>query len=185
MEIIAEGPENFANDSYTLLLERTLVDMGITTSIDKVRLIIRPAEPLFIISIRTRKAGGSRMVSEISTIEEKEGGTFISIIDENYAPRLLSLLWRTFGRDRIEQVTRLEIYAKGITAKDLESLRLDPEEELKKKLLDAVWRIMPEGFKVRQEWVSETAMTITATERTLTPEQIALGAATQKDMEAP
>jgi putative methanogenesis marker protein 17 len=184
MEIMVEGPENFANDSYSLLLERTLVDMGITTSIDKVKLIIRPAEPLFIISIRTRKAGGSRMVSEISTIEEKEGGTFISINDENYAPRLLSLLWRTFGRERIEQITRLEIFSKGTTAKDIESLRLDPEEELKKKLLDAVWRILPEGFKVRQEVASETAMTITATERTLTPEQIALGERTQKEMEA-
>jgi len=148
-------------------------------------MIIRPAEPLFIISIRTRKAGGSRMVSEIALIEEKEGGSFISINDENYAPRLLSLLWRTFGRDRVEQITRLEIFAKGATVKDIESLRLDPEEELKKKLLDAVWRILPEGFKVRQEAASETAMTITATERTLTPEQIALGAATQKEMEAP
>ncbi|HEY3419229.1 MAG TPA: methanogenesis marker 17 protein [Methanomassiliicoccales archaeon] len=184
MEIIVEGPESFANESYSLLLERTLVDMGITTSIDKVKMIIRPAEPLFIISIRMRKAGGSRMVSEISTIEEREGGTFISIIDENYAPRLLSLLWRTFGRERIEQITRLEIFAKGMTAGDIESLRLDPEEELKKKLLDAVWRLLPEGFKVRQEEASEIAMTITATERTLTPEQIALGASTQKEMEA-
>ena len=69
MEIIAEGPESYANDSYTQLLERTLVDMGITTSIEKVRMIIRPSEPLFIISIRTRKAGGSRMVSDIATIE--------------------------------------------------------------------------------------------------------------------
>ena len=133
MEIIVEGPESFANDSYTQLLERTLVDMGITTSIDKVKLIIKPAEPLFIVSIRTRKAGGSRLVSEISTIEEKEGGTFISINDENYAPRLISLLWRTFGRERVEQITRLEILAKGTTAKEIETLRLDPEEELKKK----------------------------------------------------
>jgi putative methanogenesis marker protein 17 len=184
MEIIVEGPESFANDSYTQLLERTLVDMGITTSIDKVKLIIKPAEPLFIVSIRTRKAGGSRLVSEISTIEEKEGGTFISINDENYAPRLISLLWRTFGRERVEQITRLEILAKGTTAKEIETLRLDPEEELKKKLLDAVWRLLPEGFKVRHEVASETAITITATERTLTPEQIALGMATQKEMEA-
>jgi putative methanogenesis marker protein 17 len=184
MDIIVEGPESFANDSYSQLLERTLVDMGITTSIDKVKMIIRPAEPLFIISIHTRKAGGSRMVSEISTVEEKEGGTFLSINDENYAPRLLSLLWRTFGRERIEQVTRLEIFVKGTTSKDLQSLKLDPEEELKKKLLDAVWRLLPEGFKVRHEIASETSMTITATERTLTPEQIALGEATQKEMEA-
>jgi len=55
------------------------------------------------------------MVSEIATIEEKEGGTFLSINDENFAPRLLSLLWRTFGRERIEQITRLEIFAKGTT----------------------------------------------------------------------
>ena len=64
MDITVEGPESFANDSYSQLLERTLVDMGITTSIEKVKMIIRPSEPLFIISIRTRKAGGSRMVSE-------------------------------------------------------------------------------------------------------------------------
>jgi putative methanogenesis marker protein 17 len=183
MDITVEGPEIFANDSYSQLLERTLVDMGITTSIEKVKMIIRPSEPLFIISIRTRKAGGSRMVSEIATIEEKEGGTFLTINDENFAPRLLSLLWRTFGRERIEQLTRLEILAKGTVAKDIESLKLDPEEELKKKLLDAVWRLLPEGFKVRHEVASETAMTITATERTLSPEQIALGMATQKEME--
>ena len=183
MEIIAEGPESYANDSYTQLLERTLVDMGITTSIEKVKMIIRPSEPLFIISIRTRKAGGSRMVSDIATIEEKDGGAFLTIVDENFAPRLLSMLWRTFGRERIEQVSRLEIFAKGTAVTDIESLKLDPEEELKKKLLDAVWRLLPEGFKVRHEVASETAMTITATERTLTPEQIALGVATQKEME--
>jgi putative methanogenesis marker protein 17 len=185
MEIIVEGPDTFANDSYSQLLERILVDMGITTSIEKVKMIIRPTEPLFIISILTRKAGGSRMVSEISTIEEKEGGAFITINDENYAPRLLSLLWRTFGRERIEQITRLEIFAKGATSKDIESLKLDPEEELKKKLLDAVWKLLPEGLKVRHEVGSDTSMTITSTERTLTPEQIALGVATQKEMEAP
>jgi putative methanogenesis marker protein 17 len=184
MEIIAEGPERFADDSYTQLLERTLVDMGITTSIERVKMIIRPADPLFIISIRTRISGGSRKVSEIATVEEKEGGVFLEITDENYAPRLLSLLWRTFGRERIEQVTRLEIFAKGVTVNDVESLKLDPEEELKKKLLDAVWRLLPEGFKVRHEVASELALTITATERTLTPEQIALGVATQKEMEA-
>ena len=31
MEIVVEGPETFANDSYSQLLERTLVDMGITS----------------------------------------------------------------------------------------------------------------------------------------------------------
>ncbi len=184
MEIIVEGPESYANDSYKLLLERTLVDMGITTSIEKVKLIIRPSEPLFIISIRMRKAGGSRMVSDIATIEEKEGGTFLTINDENYAPRLLSLLWRHFGRERIEQITRMEIFTKGSTASEIESLKLDPEEELKKKLLDAIWRLLPEGFKVRHEVASENSMTITATERTLTAEQIALGMATQNEMEA-
>jgi hypothetical protein len=71
------------------------------------------------------------MVSDIATIEEKDGGTFLTIVDENFAPRLLSMLWRTFGRERIEQVTRLEIFAKGTAVTDIESLKLDPEEELK------------------------------------------------------
>ena len=55
---------------------------------------------------------------------------------------------------------------------------------MKKKLLDAVWRLLPEGFKVRHEVMSEVTMTITATERTLTPEQIALGVQTHREMEA-
>jgi len=74
MEVIAEGPESFANDSYSLLLERTLVDMGITTSIEKVKMIIRPSEPLFIISIRTRKAGGSAWSPRSPPSRRRKGG---------------------------------------------------------------------------------------------------------------
>ncbi len=74
MEIIAEGPESFANDSYTLLLERTLVDMGITTSIEKVQ-VDHPIRPSRSSSYPSApgKAGGSRMVSEISH-HRGEGG---------------------------------------------------------------------------------------------------------------
>ncbi len=30
----------------------------------------------------------------------------LSITDETFAPRVLALLWKTFGRERVEQLTR-------------------------------------------------------------------------------
>ncbi|MCG7843892.1 MAG: methanogenesis marker 17 protein, partial [Methanomassiliicoccales archaeon] len=115
MEFELEGTEQYALESYQWMLERILMDMSITNMVDKVRLVIRPDQTLFIISIKIKHISSKRPVYDIAEMERQEGGTFITIKDETYAPRLLSTLWRSYGRDRVQQLTRLEIFVDGVS----------------------------------------------------------------------
>lgn len=170
MEVIVEGPDEWGNAAYETLLNRVLVDLGITTSVEKVKMIIEPGGPLFLVSLVTRKAAGTRKLTEVTRLEEKSNGTRITITDESYAPRILSALWRVYGRDRIDQLSRLEIMAEGLSKDELGELVLDPGEELREKVLDALWRVLPEGFKVRYRLVDEEVLTIASTEHSMKDE---------------
>ena len=147
-------------------------------------MVIEPEKPLFLISIRTRQARTAVKVSEIASLEDRDRNAYINITEESYAPALLALLWKRFGRERIEQLTRLEILCHGIPMADVEGLELDPGQELKKELLDAVWRLMPEGFKVHHNILTETVMTVVATEHEMKQEFIAAAEKMHQDMEA-
>ncbi|MCX6651533.1 MAG: methanogenesis marker 17 protein [Methanomassiliicoccales archaeon] len=168
MEFELEGTEQYALESYQWLLERILMDMGISTMVKQARFVIRPDQTLFILSLKVKQSGGKRPVYDIADMEAREGGTYIYIKDESYAPRLLATLWRLYGRERVQQLTRLEIFVEGIPTEELADMKLDPEEEVRSKLLDALWRLLPEGLKIRQEIYDHDVMTIVATEHDMT-----------------
>ena len=146
-------------------------------------MVVKPEVPLFLVSIRTRRARTAVKISDISTVEQRQRDTYMMIGDESYAPALLALLWKRFGRERIEQITRLEVLVHGIRQEELEDLELDPGQELKKEVLDAVWRLLPEGFKVRHNILSESVMTVAATEHVMQPEYITLAEKVHREME--
>jgi len=173
VEFELEGTERYALESYQWLLERILMDMGISTLVEQVHLIIRPDQTLFIISMRIKQSGSKRPVYDIAEMESKEGGTFINIKDESYAPRLLSSLWRLYGRERVQQLTRLEIFVEDVPKEELSDMKLDPEEEVRSQLLDAMWRLLPEGLKLRNEYFNDNVMTIVATEHDMTVDFLA------------
>ena len=183
MNIRVEGTEEFGNEVYAELFERILVDLGLTNRVEVARLVVKPEVPLFLVSIRTRRARTAVKVSDISTVEQRQRDTYMMIGDESYAPALLALLWKRFGRERIEQITRLEVLVHGIRQEELEDLELDPGQELKKEVLDAVWRLLPEGFKVRHNILSESVMTVAATEHVMQPEYISLAEKVHREME--
>jgi putative methanogenesis marker protein 17 len=183
MNIRVEGTEEFGNEVYAELFERILVDLGLTNRVEVARLVVKPEVPLFLVSIRTRRARTAVKISDISTVEQRQRDTYMMIGDESYAPALLALLWKRFGRERIEQITRLEVLVRGIKQEELEDLELDPGQELKKEVLDAVWRLLPEGFKVRHNILSESVMTVAATEHVMQPEYISLAEKVHREME--
>jgi len=123
--------------------------------------------------MRIKQSGSKRPVHDIADMEPKENGTFITIKDESYAPRLLSSLWRLYGRERVQQLTRLELFVEGVPQEELSELKLDPEEEVRSQLLDAMWRLLPEGLKLRNEYFNDNVMTIVATEHGMTVDFIA------------
>ena len=184
MNIRVEGTDDYGNSVYGELFERILIDLGLSNRVEQARMIIRPEAPLFLISVRTRKGRTTVSVSEIASIEDKDPGTFLTITNESYAPSLLALLWKRFGQERIEQLSRLEVLCKGVPRAEIEALTLDPGQELKKEVIDAVWRLLPEGFKVRHNILSDTVLTIAATEHTMQKEFIELAEKVHGEMEA-
>ncbi len=183
MNISVKGTEEYGNQSYADLFRRILVDLGLANRVEEARIVILPEKPLFLISVRTRKARTTVKLDDIASVEEKGDNTYLNITNESYAPVLLANLWKRFGRERIEQLSRLEVLCHGIKPDLLKAIELDPGQELKKELLDALWRLMPEGFKVHHTLSSETVMTIAATEHVMTDEMILMAKQMQGDME--
>lgn len=175
MNIQVEGSEEFGNDVYVELFERILIDLGLTNRVEGAKLLIYPEKHLFIVTVRMRQARTSVKVSEVADVSDRDDNAYLVIRNESYAPPLLALLWKQFGRERIEQLSRLEILAHGITAEKIESLQISPGEELRKEVLDAIWRLLPEGFKVRHNLFDENVMTIISTEHTMEDEFIQMG----------
>jgi putative methanogenesis marker protein 17 len=175
MNIQVEGSEEFGNDVYVELFERILIDLGLTNRVEGAKLLIYPEKHLFIATVRMRQARTSVKVSDVADVSDRDGNAYLVIRNESYAPPLLALLWKQFGRERIEQLSRLEILAHGITAEKIESLQISPGEELRKEVLDAIWRLLPEGFKVRHNLFDENVMTIISTEHTMEQEFVQMG----------
>jgi len=182
MNIQVEGSEEYGNDVYVELFERILIDLGLTNRVEGAKLLIYPEKHLFIVTVMMRQARTSVKVSEVADVSDRDGNAYLVIRNESYAPPLLALLWKQFGRERIEQLSRLEILAHGITAKKIESLQISPGEELRKEVLDAVWRLLPEGFKVRHNLFDKNVMTIISTEHTMEEEFVQMGKRAHQQM---
>ncbi len=183
MNISVKGTEDYGNQLYADLFKRILVDLGLANRIEEARIVILPEKPLFLIGVRTRKARTTVRLEDIASVEAKGDHTYLNITNESYAPVLLANLWKRFGRERIEQLSRLEILCHGIKPDQLKNMELDPGQELKKELLDALWRLMPEGFKVHHTLASDTVMTIAATEHVMVEEMISMAKQLQEEME--
>jgi putative methanogenesis marker protein 17 len=174
--------ESFAYKNFETIFRQILQDLGVTRSVEDFRIVANIGAPFFLISIRMGRARSAIKVSDMAQLNAHTGGTAITITDEAWAPALLTKLWQHYGRDRVEQLTRFEMLVRGATREELESLQLDPGEELKAKVLDAVWRVFPEGFTVRYDIVDDQAMTIIGTEHDMKEEWVDIARKVHEDI---
>lgn len=179
---MTQTDERFAYENFEWIFRQILQDLGITRSVLAFRIIADPAAPYFLISIRLGRARSAVKVSDMAQLNPHTGGTAITITDEGWAPALLNKLWQKYGRDRVEQLTRFEMLVRGADVDELSELELDPGEELKSKILDAVWRVFPEGFTVRYNIVDDRAMTIIGTEHDMNPRWIEIAQMVHEEM---
>ena len=126
--------ESFAYQNFETIFKQILQDLGVNRSVESYRIIANPGAPYFLISLKFGRARSAVKVTDMSQLNVHTGGTALTITDESWAPALLSKLWQRYGRDRVEQLTRFEILIHGATIEELESMELDPGEELKTKL---------------------------------------------------
>ena len=157
---------------YDMIVRHILQEVQVTRSIGDLRVYVDPREPLFIIVVKLEKASQPIVIEDFTEYEFiKEGNEmFIKIKDETYLPDLLEKLWEREGRNKIHQPNRYEVIIDDPRT-DLEGMVVrDPQDDLKKKVYDAIFRIIPEGFRVIDHRSEDNIIALTCTDEMMKDE---------------
>jgi len=91
---------------------------------------------------------------------------------------------KRFGRERIEQLSRLEILCHGIKPEQLRFNRARSRTGAQEGVAGRTLETDAGGFKVHHTLASDTVMTIAATEHAMTDEFISLAKRLQEEVES-
>lgn len=182
MLIDVTGTDEYACGAYKMLFESIMNDVGKALMIDEAKLILKPEVPLFIFSVRLINEPTSKVVSDAADLRQEGNETHVSISDERYAPDIIASLWRNYGRDRVEQQTRFDLTVFGGDEKAIADYQISSGEEIKKEIIGALWRVMPEGIKNRHNISDGNVITIVATEEIMLPEMVEEGKMVHESM---
>ncbi len=175
MNVDVSGTEKDGCEAYKTLFETIMNDVGKAILIDKAKLVLKPDVPLFIFSVRLVNEPVNKYIVDAASLRQEGNETHLTISDEKYAPEILNQLWKTYGRDHIEQQTRFDLIVHEGDEEKVGNLQITSSEEAKKEIVGALWRIIPEGIKVRHNISDGSAITIIATEEVMRPEMIEEG----------
>ncbi|MDY6958042.1 MAG: DUF2113 family protein, partial [Halobacteriota archaeon] len=135
MKVQVYTPEEEASKAFDSLIKDAIRELHLGRLIDDVLVRVELDPFLFYISVKQNPSPPSVRISDILDItEETEENVKIVIVDEIYAPHLLSLLWDRFGDEKVHQIRRsiLEVEA---TRSEILSL---PIHQLKEKEIDSM-----------------------------------------------
>ena len=157
---------------YDMVVRQILQDLQITRAVKDLSVYIDPREPLFIIVIIYEKTAPPVGLLDIAEYEldRQANEVFLKIKDETYLPELLSLLWELEGRNKVHQSSRYEVIIDDPQTNIKDLIIYNPEENLRKKINDALFRIIPEGFRVVDHYSENSLIALTASDETIREE---------------
>lgn len=151
---------------YEIIIKQIFQDLVLGISVDDLKAFVNPDDPVFIIAIKMKKTSTVVEFKDVAnfTYDKADDVTHIFIEDENYLPNILKRLWRMYSRDEIYQPTRYNIDLDG-NQMDLETLVIDdPHSNLQRRIYDAIFRILPEGFKIIKDMSTRDVIAVVATD---------------------
>lgn len=159
---------------YEMIIKQILQDVQISRAINDMKVFVDPREPVFIIAIKYEKAASPITIDDFAEYkyDKEENAMYIRVKDETYLPELLQKLWEIEGREKIQQPSRFEIIINDPQI-ELKGMPIhDPKEDLKKKLYDAIFRIIPEGFKVVRDFSTGNIISMVCSDEVIKDEWI-------------
>ena len=151
---------------YEIIIKQIFQDLVLGASVDDLKAYVNPDDPVFVLAIKMRKTSNVILFDDVAnlTYDKADDVTRILIDDENYLPNILKELWKRFSRDEIYQPNRYQLEISGDYT-DLKSLVVDdPHSNLQRRIYDAVFRILPEGFKIIKDMSTEDIVVVVATD---------------------
>ncbi len=157
---------------YEMIVRHILQELQVSRSISDLRVYVDPREPIFIIVVKLEKASAPIVLDDFAEYEFNKQGNemFINIKDETYLPDLLQKLWETEGRNKIHQSSRYEVIIDDPTVELKGLVVRDPQDDLRKKIYDAIFRIIPEGFRVIDHKSEGNIIALTCTDEMMKEE---------------
>ncbi|WP_407378788.1 methanogenesis marker 17 protein [Methanobrevibacter sp.] len=151
---------------YEIIIKQIFQDLVLGAAVDDLKAYVNPDDPVFILAIKMKKTSTVIEFKDIAqfTYDKTDDVTHIFIEDENYLPNILKRLWMRFSREEIYQPTRYNIDLNG-NQMDLETLVIDdPHSNLQRRIYDAIFRILPEGFKIIKDISTKDIVAVVATD---------------------
>lgn len=162
---------------YEMIIKQIFQDLQLSPSIKDMRVCVDPKEVVFILAMKMKKTSSFISLGEVASVkyEKEEDETIIRVENENFLPNILKKLWYEKGRENIHQPNRFNIILKG-KQENLEDLIIeDPHENLKKRVYDAAFRIVPEGFRIIRDISQDDIIAIICTDELIKDEWIDKG----------
>ena len=151
---------------YEIIIKQIFQDLVLGASVDDLKAYVNPDDPVFVLAIKIRKTSNVVKFEDVAnlTYDKNDDVTRILIDNENYLPNILKELWKQFSRDEIYQPNRYQLEIAGDYT-DLKSIVVDdPHSNLQRRIYDAVFRILPEGFKNIKDLSTEDIVCVVATD---------------------
>ncbi len=182
MEVEVVGTDPFGDQAYVQLFSDIMNDLDKAVMIDRAKLVLDPATPLFVFSLVLKAEPAPKSIADVATVREENGNVHLTITQERYAPEILRALWARYGRKDVVQQTRFDLDVNGASESDMAGLLVSNGEDDRREIMAAIWRTMPEGIKNRKSLVSGSVITVVATEEVLLPEMISKGEEVHRSM---
>lgn len=160
-----------------MIIKQIFQDLQLSPSIKDMRVCVDPKEVVFILAMKLDKTSSLTLINDVANVkyDKEEDETIIKVKDENYLPNILKKLWREKGRENIHQPNRFNVVLEG-KQENLEDLIIDdPNENLKKRVYDAAFRIIPEGFRIVRDISDGDVIAIVCTDELIKDEWIDKG----------
>ena len=151
---------------YDIIIKQVFQDLVVGASVDDLKAYVNPDDPVFVLAIKMRKTSNVILFEDVANLsyDKQSDVTQILIDNENYLPNILKELWKQFSRDEIYQPNRYQLEIKG-DFMDLKSIVVDdPHSNLQRRIYDAIFRILPEGFKNIKDLSTNDIVTVVATD---------------------
>jgi putative methanogenesis marker protein 17 len=160
---------------YDMIVRHILQEVQVSRAIKDLRVYVDPREPVFIIVVQFEKTAPPVVLEDFAEYEydSEANEAFIRINNENYLPQLLNKLWEVEGRNKVHQPSRFEVIIDD-PHNQLEGMMVqNPEEDLKKKIYDAIFRIIPEGLRVVEHYSEGNIIAMACSDEVIKDEWVA------------
>lgn len=150
---------------YDMIIKQIFQDLALPPSIADMKAYVNPEEVFIILAIKMRKTSAETLLKHVADVkyDKDEDTTTVLINNETFLPNILKKLWYELGRENVHQPSRYVLVMQGML--DLENLVVDnPYENLKRRIYDAVFRIIPEGFKIIKDMSQGDIVAVVATD---------------------